>query len=199
MDSHTVETGEGPIRLYSSRSNSNLWTLKINGTINSVIDLDEPQKLPKSHQYLAMRLGLNHCAETPSPTYFHVGAGLYGTQRAMCDVRPDSRHIVAEYNEHIISIVNEHLPLDESLNIETILGRGEDVFCVSPSPKIPRRNMVSEPPHKFPTFQAEDTLRRVAAAEASPGSVLASPSPSILTSKSTSTRPQRRSKRSARA
>jgi spermidine synthase len=89
------------------------WTLLVDGTAQSHVDLDDPRHLEFEYQ---RRLG--HLADLAAPdgeplSVLHLGAGGLTLARYVAVTRPGSRQLAVESDAALAELVRRRLPLDQ--------------------------------------------------------------------------------------
>ena len=109
------------------------WTLDIDGTPQSHVDLADPTEL---HFDYIQRIG--HVVDSAFPpgasiTALHLGAGALTVPRYIEATRPNSRQQVVEIERELIDFVREHLPLPRGASIRCRYGDAREVMEALPS------------------------------------------------------------------
>jgi hypothetical protein len=94
------------------------WTLLLDGTAQSHVDLDDPTHL--EFEYVR-RLG--HVVDLlapPAPRVLHLGGGAWTLARYVATTRPGAQQLVVELDAGLVDLVASRLPAD---------GLGIDVLC----------------------------------------------------------------------
>lgn len=107
---------------------SGSWTLEIDGTPQSHVDLTDPTEL---HFDYIQRIG--HVIDSAFPagkslTALHLGAGALTVPRYIEATRPGSRQQVVEIERDLIDFVREHLPLPRGASIRCRYGDAREVM-----------------------------------------------------------------------
>lgn len=98
------------------------YTLIVDGTPQSHVDLDDPSRL--FFEYV-QRIGhvIDEWGDPGQPmTALHLGAGALTLPRYIHATRPGSRQQVIEINEELVGFVREHLPLPRQSGIRVRYG-----------------------------------------------------------------------------
>lgn len=98
------------------------YTLIVDGTPQSHVDLDDPSRL--FFEYV-QRIGhvIDEWGDPGQPmTALHLGAGALTLPRYIHATRPGSRQQVIELNEALVTFVREHLPLPRQAGIRVRYG-----------------------------------------------------------------------------
>lgn len=120
-------------RLEESRSTRGAWTLFVDGTPQSHVELDRPDWL--GFEYVR-RIG--HAADVVAPegapiTALHLGAGALTLPRYVAATRPGSRQQVVELEAELVALVREHLPLPRGEQIRVRTGDAREVLAKLPA------------------------------------------------------------------
>ena len=112
---------------------SGSWTLDIDGTPQSHVDLTDPTEL---HFDYIQRIG--HVVDSAFPagapiTALHLGAGALTVPRYIEATRPNSRQQVVEIERELIDFVREHLPLPRGASIRCRYGDAREVMEALPA------------------------------------------------------------------
>ncbi len=104
------------------------YTLIVDGTPQSHVDLDDPSRL--FFEYV-QRIGhvIDEWGDPGEPmTALHLGAGALTLPRYIEATRPGSRQQVIELDEQLIAFVREHLPLPKRASIRVRYGDARDTL-----------------------------------------------------------------------
>lgn len=104
------------------------YTLVVDGTPQSHVDLDDPGRL--FFEYV-QRIGhvIDEWGDPGEPmTALHLGAGALTLPRYIEATRPGSRQQVIELDEQLIAFVREHLPLPKKASIRVRYGDARDTL-----------------------------------------------------------------------
>ena len=104
------------------------FTLTVNGTPQSHVNLDDPTQL--FFEYV-QRMGhvIDRIGEPGQPiTAVHLGAGALTLPRYVEATRPGSRQQVIELEQDVVEYVREHLPWDRRAGIRVRYGDARDVL-----------------------------------------------------------------------
>ncbi|WP_394553018.1 spermidine synthase [Agromyces sp. MMS24-JH15] len=128
-----VLAGGGLARLVPSRDRPDAWTLEVDGTPQSHVDLEHPEWL--EFEYVR-RIG--HAADLVAPerqpiTALHLGAGALTLPRYLQSTRPGSRQQVIELERDLVEFVREHLPLPRGAQIRVRQGDAREVLQKLPA------------------------------------------------------------------
>ena len=105
------EVDSGLAELVADPDRPRAWTLRVNGTPQSHVDLDDPEYL--SFEYMR-RLG--HLADLAAPAgqplrVLHLGGGGLTLARYVAATRPGSWQLAAESDAALVDLVRRWLPL----------------------------------------------------------------------------------------
>jgi hypothetical protein len=108
------------------------WTLVVNGTPQSHVDLDDPAYL--DFEYVR-RLG--HVTDLAAPAgrplrVLHLGGGGLTLARYVAATRPRSSQQVAEIDAALVDLVRRHLPLDRAARIRVRTGDARAILTRAP-------------------------------------------------------------------
>ncbi|MGB3413440.1 MAG: fused MFS/spermidine synthase, partial [Microbacteriaceae bacterium] len=115
------------------RFNPGSQVLIVDGTPQSQVDLDHPERL---HFEYVRRIGnvIDLFAPSGAPiTALHLGAGALTLPRYIAATRPQSRQQVVELQAELVDFVREHIPLPRTANIRLRYGDARSVV-----EKLPR-------------------------------------------------------------
>ncbi|UOE42661.1 spermidine synthase [Agromyces larvae] len=120
-------------RLEPSRQQPGSWTLVVDGTPQSHVDLERPEWL--GFEYVR-RIGhaIDLVAAEGEPiTALHLGAGALTLPRYVAATRPGSRQQVVELERDLVEFVREHLPLPRGEQIRVRTGDAREVLQKLPA------------------------------------------------------------------
>lgn len=121
-----VEVDHGWAELVGDADRPHAWTLLLNGTAQSHVDLDDPTHL--EFEYLR-RLGhVVDAVDPPAPAplrVLHLGGGAWTLPRYLAATRPGSAQRVIELDAALVELVTGHLPAD-GLGIEVRVDDARD-------------------------------------------------------------------------
>lgn len=109
------------------------WTLVVDGTPQSHVDLDDPSRL--FFEYV-QRIGhvIDEWGDPGQPmTAVHLGAGGLTLPRYIHATRPGSRQQVIELDEELMGFVREHLPLPRNAGIRIRYGDARSTLARLPA------------------------------------------------------------------
>ncbi|WP_127794284.1 spermidine synthase [Agromyces sp. LHK192] len=120
-------------RLEESRREPGSWTLYVDGTPQSHLDVEHPEWL--GFEYVR-RIG--HAADLVAPsgepiTALHLGGGGLTLPRYLAATRPGSRQQVVELEADLVAFVREHLPLPRGEQIRVRTGDAREVLAKLPA------------------------------------------------------------------
>jgi spermidine synthase len=120
-------------RLEESRTRPGAWTLYVDGTPQSHVDLDDPEWL--GFEYVR-RIG--HAIDLVRPagepiTAVHLGGGAFTLPRYVVATRPGSRQQVIELESDLVDLVREHLPLPRGAQLRVRHGDAREVLAKLPA------------------------------------------------------------------
>ncbi|MEO6086504.1 MAG: fused MFS/spermidine synthase [Umezawaea sp.] len=126
VDSGTAELSPDPDR-------PNAWLLRLNGTAQSHVDLDDPTHL--EFEYI-QRLG--HVVDLMAPTNkpvraLHLGGGGFTLPRYIAATRPRSTQQVVEIDGALIELLRRALPPEKTARIRIRNGDAREVMSRAPS------------------------------------------------------------------
>lgn len=119
-------------RLEESRQVPGSWTLYVDGTPQSHVELERPDWL--GFEYVR-RIG--HAADLVRPegrpiTAVHLGGGALTLPRYVAVTRPGSRQQVVELESELVELVREHLPLPRGAQVRVRHGDAREVLAKLP-------------------------------------------------------------------
>ncbi|MFE5671083.1 spermidine synthase [Agromyces sp. NPDC056523] len=120
-------------RLEESRTRPRAWTLYVDGTPQSHVDLDDPSWL--GFEYVR-RIG--HAIDVVRPegepiTALHLGGGALTLPRYVIATRPGSRQQVVELESDLVELVREELPLPRGAQLRVRHGDAREVLAKLPA------------------------------------------------------------------
>ena len=120
-----VDSGTAELRPDPERRRG--WTLLLDGTPQSHVDLDDPTHL--EFDYIR-RLG--HVVDLAAPPrrpmrVLHMGGGAFTLARYVAATRPRSAQQVVELDGALVELVRRELPLDRSWRVRVRTGDARDV------------------------------------------------------------------------
>jgi spermidine synthase len=122
-----VQVASGTVELRPDRERRRGWTLLLDGTPQSHVDLDDPTHL--EFDYIR-RLG--HVVDLAEPPrrplrVLHLGGGAFTLARYVAATRPRSVQQVVELDGALVELVRRELPLDRSWRVRVRTGDARDV------------------------------------------------------------------------
>ena len=126
-----VPVGAGLARIDEDRHRPGAYTLVVDGTPQSHVDLDDPTHL--AFEYVR-RIGhaIDLLPEGPL-TALHLGAGALTLPRYVEATRPGSRQQVIELEADLVWLVREKLPLPRGASIRVRYGDAREVMLKLPA------------------------------------------------------------------
>jgi hypothetical protein len=131
---HRVEEpiGSGVAALVPDPDRARSWTLTVNGTPQSHVDLDDPAYL--EFEYVR-RLG--HVVDLAAPPgrplrVLHLGGGGLTLARYVAATRPRSAQQVIEIDAALVDLVRRRLPLDRAARIRIRTGDAREILPRAP-------------------------------------------------------------------
>ncbi len=120
-------------RLEESRSRPGSWTLYVDGTPQSHVDLEQPEWL--GFEYVR-RIG--HAIDLVRPereaiTALHLGGGAFTLPRYVIATRPGSRQQVVELESDLVDLVRTNLPLPRGAQVRVRHGDAREVLAKLPA------------------------------------------------------------------
>jgi spermidine synthase len=126
------QVGSGLAEIVPDRDRSNAWTLLIDGTPQSHVDLDDPTRLSFEYQRRFGHLVDLAAAPRQPISALHLGGGALTLARYVAATRPRSRQQVAEIDTALTELVRRALPLDRTWQLRVRGGDARDVLARSP-------------------------------------------------------------------
>ncbi|WP_066517672.1 spermidine synthase [Curtobacterium ammoniigenes] len=115
-----IRVGAGFAAIEPDRHRPGSFTLVVDGTPQSHVDLDDPTNL--TFEYIR-RIGHVIDLLPPGPiTALHLGAGALTLPRYVAATRPGSRQQVIELERGLVDLVREQLPLPRAASIRVRYG-----------------------------------------------------------------------------
>jgi spermidine synthase len=122
-----AQVASGTAELRPDRDRRHGWTLLLDGTPQSYVDLDDPTHL--EFDYIR-RLGhvVDHAAPPRRPLrVLHLGGGAFTLARYVGATRPRSSQQVVELDVALVELVRKELPLDRAWRVRVRIGDARDV------------------------------------------------------------------------
>jgi hypothetical protein len=105
------ETDSGLAELVPDLSRPGAWTLFVNGTPQSQVDLEDPEYLEFEYvRRIGHLIDLSFPAGEPLRV-LHLGGGAMTLPRYIAATRPGSSQLVAETDARLTALVRKHLPM----------------------------------------------------------------------------------------
>ncbi len=120
-------------RLEESRTRPGSWTLTVDGTPQSHVDLEQPEWL--GFEYVR-RIGhaIDLVREAGRPvTALHLGGGAFTLPRYVIATRPGSRQQVIELESDLVDLVRETLPFPRGAQVRVRHGDAREVLAKLPA------------------------------------------------------------------
>ncbi len=111
-------TAESHIELIADRDRSHAFTLRIDGTDQSYVDLDDPLRLEFDYVQRIVDVIDAHGENGAPLRLVHIGGAGMSVPRYVCVTRPTSAQIVLEPAERVTALVRERLPLPRNSGIK---------------------------------------------------------------------------------
>jgi spermidine synthase len=126
-DGITAQVASGTAELRPDRDRRRGWTLLLDGTPQSHVDLDDPTHLEFGY---VRRLG--HVVDLAAPPrrplrVLHLGGGAFTLARYVAATRPRSSQQVVELDGALVELVRRELPLDRTWRVRVRTGDARDV------------------------------------------------------------------------
>lgn len=124
-----VQVGQGTAELIADPDRPSSWTLMVDGTPQSHVDLDDPTYL--EFEYVRW---LGHLADLAATTpnsplnVLHLGGGAWTLARYLAATRPGSRQRVVELDAALVEFVRARLPSAASTGIRVRIGDAREVL-----------------------------------------------------------------------
>ncbi|MEJ3404490.1 fused MFS/spermidine synthase [Rathayibacter sp. YIM 133350] len=120
-------------RIEQDRHEPGVYTLVVDGTPQSSVDLEHPEAL---HFEYVRRIG--HAIDLVAPagepiTAVHLGGGALTLPRYVAATRPGSRQQVVEVDSELVDFVRSELPLERSAQVRIRHGDAREVLGKLPS------------------------------------------------------------------
>jgi spermidine synthase len=130
---HTAEqVASGRAQLVPDRDRPNAWTLLLDGTPQSHVDLDDPTRLSFEYQRRFGHVVDLAAAPRQPVTVLHLGGGALTLARYVAATRPRSRQQVAEIDTALTEFVRRTLPLDRGWQLRVRGGDAREILARSP-------------------------------------------------------------------
>jgi Spermine/spermidine synthase domain len=129
-DRHTeaIPVAQGHAELTADPDRPGGWTLSVNGTPQSHVDLDDPTYL--EFEYIRWIGHLTDLMAAPGQplNVLHLGGGAWTLARYLAATRPGSRQRVVEIDAALADLVRERLPAAPGTNIRVRIGDAREVL-----------------------------------------------------------------------
>ncbi len=128
----TQEVDSGVAELVPDPDVPDSWTLLLNGTPQSHVDLTDPTRL--EFEYVVR---LAHVVDAVAPAgtplrALHLGGGALTLPRYVATTRPRSSQQVVEVDAALVALVRAHLPLDRTWRLRVRHGDARAVLAKAP-------------------------------------------------------------------
>lgn len=128
----TQEVDSGYAELVPDRDVPDSWTLCVNGTPQSHVDLEDPARI--EFEYVRR---LTHVTDLVAPPgtplrALHLGGGALTLPRYIATTRPRSTQQVVEIDAALIELVRARLPLDRAWRVKIRHGDARAVLAAAP-------------------------------------------------------------------
>jgi spermidine synthase len=125
----TSEVDSGVAELVPDRDRAGGWTLRLDGTPQSHVDLGEPGRIEFEYvRRLAHVVDLAAPAGTPSRV-LHLGGGAMTLARYVAASRPRSSQVVVELDGALIELVRARLPIERTWRVRVRQGDARAVLA----------------------------------------------------------------------
>ncbi|MDN5750797.1 MAG: fused MFS/spermidine synthase [Pseudonocardia sp.] len=114
-----AEVDHGRAELLGDPDRRHGWTLLVDGTAQSHVDLDDPTHL--EFEYVRRLAHVVDLLAVPAPRVLHLGGGAWTLPRYVAATRPGSAQRVVEIDARLVELVAARLPVD-GLDIEVTVG-----------------------------------------------------------------------------
>lgn len=120
-------------RLEESRTRAGAWTLYVDGTPQSHVDLEDPEWLGFEYvRRIGHAFDLVRGPGAPV-TALHLGGGALTLPRYVIATRPGSRQQVVELESDLVDLVREQLPLPRGAQVRIRHGDAREVLAKLPA------------------------------------------------------------------
>jgi spermidine synthase len=167
-----AEVDHGLAELVGDPDRPRAWTLLLNGTAQSHVDLDDPMHL--EFEYVR-RLG--HLVDLIAPPYekvraLHLGGGAWTLPRYVAATRPGSVQRVVDIDAALVELVGTQLPADDT-GIEPVVGDARAALAAVPPGSVDLLVLDVFAGARTPAHLTSVEFLRTAAATLAPGGVYA--------------------------
>jgi spermidine synthase len=126
------QVASGLAEIVPDRDRPRAWTLLIDGTPQSHVDLDDPTRLSFEYQRRFGHLADLAAAPRQPVSALHLGGGALTLARYIASTRPRSRQQVAEIDTALTELVRRALPLDRTWQLRVRGGDAREILARSP-------------------------------------------------------------------
>jgi spermidine synthase len=127
VNKHRV--GLGTAELVPDPDRPDAWTLLVDGTPQSHVDLADPGYLEFEYvRWLGHLAGLTGPPPPAPINVLHLGGGAWTLARYVAATRPGSRQRVVELDEALVELVRERLPAPANAGIRVRIGEAREVL-----------------------------------------------------------------------
>jgi spermidine synthase len=129
----TQEVDSGYAELVPDRDVPDAWTLCVNGTPQSHVDLDDPARI--EFEYMRRLAHVTDLVAPPGAPLraLHLGGGALTLPRYIATTRPRSSQQVVEVDAALIELVRTRLPVDRAWRLKVRHGDARAVLARAPS------------------------------------------------------------------
>jgi spermidine synthase len=129
----TQEVDSGYAELVPDRDVPDAWTLCVNGTPQSHVDLDDPARI--EFEYMRRLAHVTDLVAPPGAPLraLHLGGGALTLPRYIATTRPRSSQQVVEVDAALIELVRTRLPIDRAWRLKVRHGDARAVLARAPS------------------------------------------------------------------
>ena len=106
------------IELIADRDRPGAFTLRVDGTDQSYVDLDDPRRLEFDYVQRIVDVIYAHGDPGAPLRFVHIGGAGMSVPRYIASTRPTSAQIVLEPDERVTALVRERLPLPRNSGIK---------------------------------------------------------------------------------
>ena len=131
-DRISEQVDSGLAEIVRDRDRADAWTLLLDGTPQSHVDLADPGYLSSEYQRRFGHLVDLAAAPGKPVSALHLGGGALTLARYVAASRPRSRQQVAEIDTRLTELVRRELPLDKGWQLRVRGGDARDILARSP-------------------------------------------------------------------
>ena len=131
-DRISEQVDSGLAEIVRDRDRADAWTLLLDGTPQSHVDLADPGYLSFEYQRRFGHLVDLAAAPGKPVSALHLGGGALTLARYVAASRPRSRQQVAEIDTRLTELVRRELPLDKGWQLRVRGGDARDILARSP-------------------------------------------------------------------